>query len=100
MSEAGRSSSSRRIDVAARACVICGRRSTLGDADQSRAQQAVVDLIAGLQHLNDRAGGLAGIRHFEHRLMEVAVEALAFRPDALDLLLAECRFELPLRRGD
>src|SRR5262245_7143298 len=49
----------------------------LGDPDHRRTQQPVMDEIAGLQHLDDRAGGFLGALDFVDRLVKIMVEKLA-----------------------
>ena len=68
--------------------------------DQRRAQQPVLDHVAGLHFLDDRARlGLVG-RDFDHRLVAVRVERLADRLDAADAVAREHRFELARGRFD
>ena len=46
-------------------------RRRFGDADHGGTQQAVVQHVAGLQHLDDRAGRYIGAFGLEDRLMEI-----------------------------
>ena len=63
--------------------------AALGDADHRRPQQAVMQHIAGLQHLDDGAARLVRPLGLEDRLVEIVVEALALRIDALDPVALE-----------
>src|SRR5207244_666593 len=72
----------------------------LGDGDHRRPQQPVVQDIARLQDLDDHAGFGAGAFHLEDRLVEVVVEALAFRVDALQPVALEGGQQFALGRRD
>ncbi len=61
----------------------------LGDADEGGAQHAIADLEARLHHLHNGAWRLLIGRHLEHRLMEMRIELLAHRIDALDAMALE-----------
>src|SRR5439155_10188744 len=74
--------------------------AALGDPDHCRPQQAVVQHITGLQHLDDRAAGLARPLSLEDRLMKIVVEALALRIDALDAVPLEGAQQLAFGRRD
>jgi len=54
-------------------------RAALGDADHGRAQHALADGKTCLYDLDDRVVRHLGVRHLEHRLMEIRVELLADR---------------------
>ena len=75
-------------------------RAAFGDADHGRAQQAVVEDVAWLQHFDDGAGWLAGIFHLEDRLVEIMIEALALRLEALYAVLLEGGEQFALGSGD
>lgn len=73
----------------------------LRDTNKRGPQQAAMDHVAGLQHLHDRAGGLARVRHpLEHRLVQVRVEGLVHRRDRLDAMLFQHRLQLAVGQLD
>lgn len=65
--------------IAALLGILDDLRTTLGDTDHGRAQDAVADDEAGLHDLYDRVVRHFRIRYFEHRLMEIRIELLADR---------------------
>src|SRR3569833_2340009 len=71
------------------------RRSGLaGDPDKGRAKQPILEHIAGLHLLDDRAGLGLVMRELDHRLVLVRIERLAHRLDAADAVAREDAFEL------
>src|SRR5581483_8255889 len=76
------------------------RRCGFRHPDHRRAQQPVVQHIARLQYLDDRAGGLAAVLRLEDRLVEIVVEALALGVDAADAVAFEGGEQLALGRRD
>src|SRR5260370_2801554 len=64
-------------------------RAALGDADHRRPQQAVMTHRAGLQYLDNGAGGLVRPLGLKDRLVEIVVENFALRSDALDPVALE-----------
>src|SRR5215471_5009535 len=79
---------------------LVGLRTALRDTHHRRPQQAIVDDITGLQHLNNCATGFVGPLGLKDRLMEIVVETFALRIDALNTVPLEYAEELPLRRRD
>src|SRR4051812_33330446 len=68
--------------------------------DQSRPKQPVLDHVAGLKLLDDRAGLGLVRRDLEHRLVAVGIERLAERFDAGDAVALEHGVELAARHLD
>src|ERR1700752_5393982 len=64
------------------------------DDDERRADHAVVQEIALLQHRDDRPGILVAL-HLADRLVTMRIEFLAQRGDRLDRELLEDRLKLP-----
>ena len=77
-----------------------GLRAAPRDADLGRAQHALADQIAGLDHLRDRAIGHALVGDLEQRLVLIGIEALALRLDLLDAEAREAREEVALGELD
>ena len=72
--------------------------AAFGDSDHRRPQQAVMKHIAGLQYLDDRAAGLVRPLGLKDRLMEIVIENLALRIDALDSVALEDAQQFALGR--
>ena len=68
-------------------------------AHQGRAQQAVLDGVARLHLLDDRAWLDAVVGDLDHRLVEMRVQLLADRLDSADAVALEDVLELAPRRA-
>ena len=75
-------------------------RAALGDAHESRAQDPLADHVARLHDLHHRAVRHVGVRHLEHGLVEVRVEALPVRVEPLDAVTLERLEQVALRQLD
>src|SRR5687767_4461409 len=68
--------------------------------DQRRAQQAVLDRVARLHLLDDRARLDTVVGDLDHRLVEMRIELLPERLDAADAVALEHIVQLAPRRLD